>query len=116
MGRGHGGTVGRQAGGHEVSGDEDGPGARIARARRRRGLSQSVLAGLVGRSESWLSQVERGKRGVDSHAVLSRMAVVLRVEVEELAGPGGGGGEGGQRVYEPATEIERGMIGYQAVG
>jgi len=28
------------------------PGERIARARRRRGLSQAVLAGLVGRSES----------------------------------------------------------------
>jgi Helix-turn-helix domain len=45
-------------------------GQRIARARRRRGLSQAVLAGLVGRSESWLSQVERGKRGVDGHSVL----------------------------------------------
>ena len=60
-----------------MSGDKDDvPGARIARARRRRGLSQSVLAGLVGRSESWLSQVECGKRGVDSHAVLTRMAAV----------------------------------------
>ena len=65
-----------------MSEDENAPGARIARARRRRGLSQSVLAGLVGRSESWLSQVERGKRGVDSYAVLTRMAEVLRVEVE----------------------------------
>ncbi len=73
-----------------MSGDENAAGARIARARRRRGLSQSVLAGLVGRSESWLSQVERGKRGVDSYAVLTRMAEVLRVEVEELTGPGGG--------------------------
>ena len=72
-----------------MSGDEDAAGARIARARRRRGLSQSVLAGLVGRSESWLSQVERGKRGVDSYVVLTRMAEVLRVEVEELTGPGG---------------------------
>jgi transcriptional regulator with XRE-family HTH domain len=70
-----------------VSGDQDAPGARIARATRRRGLSQSVLAGLVGRSESWLSQVERGRRGVDSYAVLTRMAEVLRVEVEELTGP-----------------------------
>ncbi len=37
-------------------------GERIAayRRRRRRGLSQAALAGLVGRSESWLSQVERG--------------------------------------------------------
>jgi transcriptional regulator with XRE-family HTH domain len=100
-----------------MSGDEDdAPGARIARARRRRGLSQSVLAGLVGRSESWLSQVERGRRGVDSHAVLTRMAAVLRVEVEELTGPEGGAGEEGQRVYEPAAEIERAMMGYDAVG
>jgi transcriptional regulator with XRE-family HTH domain len=38
-----------------------------------------VLAGLVGRSESWLSQGERGKRGVDSHSVLVRLAEVLRV-------------------------------------
>jgi transcriptional regulator with XRE-family HTH domain len=39
-------------------------GQRIARARRRRGLSQAALAGLAGRSESWLSQVERGMRSV----------------------------------------------------
>lgn len=92
---------------------DDEPGARIARARRRRGLSQSVLAGLVGRSESWLSQVERGRRGVDSHAVLLRMAGVLRVEVDELTGPEG---EEGQRVYEPAAEIEQAMVTYDSVG
>jgi hypothetical protein len=51
----------------------------------------------------------------DSHAVLTRMADVLRVEVEELTGPGGGDGEEGQRVYEPAAEIERAMMGYEAV-
>jgi len=98
-----------------VTEGEETPGARIARARRRRGLSQAVLGGLVGRSESWLSQVERGKRKVDSHAVLTRMAAVLRVEVEELTGPDQRGGEEGQRVYEPATEIERAMMGYEAV-
>jgi DNA-binding XRE family transcriptional regulator len=48
--------------------EREAAGQRIARARRRRGLSQAVLAGLVGRSESWLSQVERGQRGVDSHS------------------------------------------------
>ena len=42
--------------------DREATGQRIARARQRRGLSQAVLAGLVGRSESWLSQVERGVR------------------------------------------------------
>ena len=91
----------------------DAPGERIARARRRRGLSQAVLAGLVGRSESWLSQVERGRRGVDSHAVLTRMAASLRVEVEELTGPDGGGEEG-HRVYQPAAHIEHAMTRYDA--
>jgi transcriptional regulator with XRE-family HTH domain len=97
-----------------MSGDPDTPGARIARARRRRGLSQAVVAGLAGRSESWLSQVERGVRRVDSHAVLLRLAAVLHVEVEELTGPGNGGEEG-QRVYEPAAQIEQAMMRYDSV-
>src|SRR5947199_5192726 len=63
-----------------------GVGGRIAVLRRRRGLSQAVLAGLVGRSESWLSQVERGMRSVDRLSVLLDMARVLQVEVEALTG------------------------------
>lgn len=39
-------------------------GERIAFYRRRRGLTQAVLAGLVGRSEDWLSKVERGEAPV----------------------------------------------------
>lgn len=61
-------------------------GDRIAIARRRRGLSQAVLANLVGRSESWLSQVERGVRSVDRLPVLMDLAEVLHVEVETLLG------------------------------
>ena len=45
-----------------------------------------VLAGLVGRSESWLSQVERGVRDVDRVSVLVEMAKALRVELAELVG------------------------------
>ena len=56
-------------------------GRRIALHRRRRGLSQAAVAGLVGRSESWLSQVERGLRTVDSYTVLRDLARVLRVEI-----------------------------------
>ena len=63
-----------------------GLGARIATYRRRRGLSQAALAGLVGRSESWLSQVERGVRSVDRLSVLLDLARVLHVEVEALTG------------------------------
>jgi transcriptional regulator with XRE-family HTH domain len=82
----------------------------IARARRRRGLSQAVLAGLIGRSESWLSQVERGKRDIDSHAVLMRLAAVLRVDIDEITGPGGA--EGAQAEYAAAPLIEQAMMRY----
>jgi transcriptional regulator with XRE-family HTH domain len=61
-------------------------GERIAAYRRRRGLSQATLAGLVGRSESWLSQVERGIRSVDRLSVLLDLAKNLHVDVEALTG------------------------------
>ncbi len=60
-------------------------GERIAYYRRRRGLSQVKLAGLLGRSESWLSQVERGVRSIDRISVLLEVAGALNVPVSELA-------------------------------
>ncbi len=95
--------------------DGEAAGQRIARARRRRGLSQTVLAGLVGRSESWLSQVERGKRGIDSHSVLTRLAEILRVDVVDITGPEGGTGSS-PRAYPAAPLIEQAMMGYGAPG
>jgi transcriptional regulator with XRE-family HTH domain len=95
--------------------EREAAGQRIARARRRRGLSQAVLAGLVGRSESWLSQVERGKRGVDSHSVLMRLAEVLRVDIEELTGSADRN-ETAWRAYPAASLIEQAMMGYGAPG
>ena len=64
----------------------DGAGQRIAIYRCRRGLSQAALAGLIGRSESWLSQVERGVRSVDRMSVLLDLSRVLDVEVQLLIG------------------------------
>lgn len=61
-------------------------GQRIAAYRRRRGLSQAALAGLVGKSESWLSQVERGIRSVDKLSVLLDLSKILHVEVDALTG------------------------------
>jgi transcriptional regulator with XRE-family HTH domain len=61
-------------------------GERIAYHRKRLGLSQVEFAGLVGRSESWVSQVERGARPVDRMSVLQRVADVLSVSVAELRG------------------------------
>ena len=61
-------------------------GERVAIYRRRRGLSQLALANMIGRSEAWLSQVERGIRHVDRVSVLIRLAQVLKVTVEDLIG------------------------------
>lgn len=94
--------------------DQETTGQRIARARRRRGLSQAVLAGLVGRSESWLSQVERGKRNIDSHIVLTRLASVLRAGIEELTSPDRNGTDSG--AYKPAKLIEQAMMCYGTSG
>ena len=44
------------------AGDELSVGERIAFYRRRRGLTQATLGSLVGRSEEWVSSIERGRR------------------------------------------------------
>lgn len=60
-------------------------GKKIALNRKRRGLSQRELAGLLERSEAWVSQVERGVRRIDRMTVLEKVADVLDVPVSELA-------------------------------
>jgi transcriptional regulator with XRE-family HTH domain len=58
-------------------------GQQIRRYRQRRGLTQAVLAQLVGRSERWLIEVEQGH--VDprlSDALL--LAQALSIEIAEL--------------------------------
>lgn len=87
-------------------------GRRIARQRRRRGLSQTVLAELVGRSESWLSQVERGLRSIDSHSVLVQLADVLGVGVDQLT-PTKAGADTVK--YEPVAGIREAMTRYGAL-
>jgi len=93
--------------------EPSGRGQRIARARRRRGLSQAALAGLVGRSESWLSQVERGLREVDSHTVLNALAEILRVEVAELTSDEAATPRSAR--YTAARDIERAMMAYDGL-
>ena len=66
--------------------DEQLTGERIAYHRERLGLSQVELAALIGRSDRWLSQVERGVRAVDRMSVLRKAADVLGVPVAELRG------------------------------
>jgi transcriptional regulator with XRE-family HTH domain len=59
-------------------------GERIAFLRRDRGLSQVELGGLIGRSESWVSQVERGARQLDRISVIGKVAAALGVSVADL--------------------------------
>lgn len=71
------------------------------------------VPGDAGRSESWLSQVERGLRQVDSHSVLVSLAEILRVDVGELTGDEPGDPRASQ--YAAAREIERAMMAYDAL-
>jgi transcriptional regulator with XRE-family HTH domain len=59
-------------------------GEALARYRRRRGLTQTVVAGLIGRSAVWLSGVERGTVVADRLSDLADLARVLRVDVADL--------------------------------
>lgn len=54
-------------------------GRRIEAHRKRRGLSRRTLADLIGRSQEWLRQVEKGLTPLDSLEALTRIAEVLRL-------------------------------------
>jgi transcriptional regulator with XRE-family HTH domain len=57
---------------------------RVAELRRRRGLSQRELGAAVRRSESWVSQIERGVQPVERFAVLQALADALGVPASTL--------------------------------
>ncbi|MQA16597.1 MAG: helix-turn-helix domain-containing protein [Pseudonocardiaceae bacterium] len=59
-------------------------GERIAYYRRRKGMTQEVLAGLLGRSTEWLSQFERGSRDLDRLSTIVAVADALGVEPVRL--------------------------------
>jgi transcriptional regulator with XRE-family HTH domain len=60
---------------------------RIKVLRERRGLSRAVVAGLCGRSESWLKKIEQGTRQAVRLPTLLRLAEILRLDdLAELTG------------------------------
>lgn len=61
-------------------------GERVARARIARGIDQETLAGLVGRSTSWVSKIERGVLPLDRKSVVLKLADVLEVDANTLEG------------------------------
>lgn len=60
------------------------PGQRVAYYRRRRGLSQEVLAGLVGRTPSWMEKIESGRMPLDVLSNIAALAKALDISVVEL--------------------------------
>lgn len=63
-------------------------GERIKHYRTKSGKSQAALGGLVGRSEDWVSKVERGLIPVDRLSLLLDIARVLGVrDLADLTGP-----------------------------
>jgi transcriptional regulator with XRE-family HTH domain len=59
-------------------------GERVAFYRRRRGMPQVVLAGLVARTEDWLSRVENNKIELDRLSVIRSLAEALDVSLGDL--------------------------------
>src|ERR1051326_3957873 len=61
-------------------------GERVAWYRRRRGMSQEVLAGLVGRTVDWLSKAENNRIELDRVSVVRALAEALDVSFGDLIG------------------------------
>jgi transcriptional regulator with XRE-family HTH domain len=61
-------------------------GQRVAFYRRRRGLSQEVLAGLVGKTVEWLRKVENNRAELDRLSVLKNLANALDVTLGDIIG------------------------------
>ncbi|MEO3776138.1 helix-turn-helix domain-containing protein [Micromonospora sp. B11E3] len=61
-------------------------GERVCWYRRRRGLSQEVLAGLIGRTADWLGKVENNRIELDRLSVIKSLAEVLDVPLGDLLG------------------------------
>ncbi|WP_423247494.1 helix-turn-helix domain-containing protein [Streptomyces decoyicus] len=67
-----------------VAGIELTLGKTIAKARRRKGWPQRDLAAMIGRSESWVSQVERDVIPVNSLDALRQISDALGISLAEL--------------------------------
>lgn len=76
-------------------------GRRLRAVRRRAGLTQDALAAAVGRKKNWLSDIERGRRGIDPHA-LQRIADITEHSIEYFTNPQFDAGRR-EQLIRPAT-------------
>jgi transcriptional regulator with XRE-family HTH domain len=61
-------------------------GARVRIARNAAGLTQTEMAGLLGRSEHWVQDVEAGRLALDRYSLITAVAEVTDVDVVWLLG------------------------------
>ncbi|WP_425566194.1 helix-turn-helix domain-containing protein [Sporichthya brevicatena] len=59
-------------------------GERVGWYRRRRGMTQEVLAGLVGRTVVWLGKIENGRTPLDRLSVIQELAEALDISIGDL--------------------------------
>jgi len=67
---------------------DDGPlsiGARLRKARQRRGMTAEVFAGLCGVSPAYISMIENGKRSAGRYSLVVSLAEALHISPAELA-------------------------------
>ena len=72
-------------------------GRRVARERRRQGLSQPELAAIVDQPVGWVSRLERGMQPIERPGVLKSLADALELPLSELAAGAPPAGETGRR-------------------
>ena len=90
-------------------------GERIAWQRRRRGLSQEVLAGLVGRTTDWLSKVENNRIPLDRLSLITVIANVLQIPVASLVDPETKSVTAPQKLLEPIKRMNLAIVSYDPV-
>src|SRR5712692_5640539 len=61
-------------------------GLNVRAARRSRGMSLETLAGLTGRSKSWLSKIENGLSRLERRQDIAAIAEALAVSADSLVG------------------------------
>ena len=91
-------------------------GERVAELRRRLGMSQKDLAKDVGRSESWVSQVERDVLPVERLAVLQTLADALGASVRDLRPETAEPPADGAKVPDELGALRLAMTGHPALG
>ena len=65
-------------------GEQESIGKRVRRARLRLGLTQAELAAALGRTQGWVSKVEKGTIELDRAAVINQLAAGLHLHPNDL--------------------------------